>query len=291
MPIPVKRVKVNLKQATPTQLTTDALRTQLQNVGLNCSQLTEQFLTTQIAIVKSQLPMGRTQAYGIAAPTTSPTVTAVHLQFMAAEKMSAAQAENTGGLSNVANANWEPSDTGAGYRTYLSVIAYPEHFQWLAKQTGEGFTGTSAAPYHNSGYYANAEAIQNLFVNACLSASSTLVKGLDQSTMQATLSNLISPLQNASLSNYNVTDSRFIYLVDNYDPTTQEADGIGVLYIGWTLKIEDYKRKTKDGGDTHNVSLDINSGSVLYTDLNQMCKDYNAVVKQFAIPNPDNCPN
>lgn len=293
MPFPPHRAfPIKLKPATPSPLDAAALKSQLKNVGLSCAQLTDQAVNGYIGNVSAQLPNGSVQAWGITAPHTSPTVAALNLKVKVAEPLGIrTQVALTGQMLDTATANWEPSETAQGYNTHLFVIAYPTHFSWLySNRATNQFTGVYALPPATTGYYPNAQAIQNLFVQMCLAASSTLIKGLDQSTMKATLSNIISPLSDASLSNYDVTDSRDILLVDDYDPNSGNAAGIGVLYVGWHLKISDYKRKTKDGGDTHDTYLLISSGSVLYTDPTPLCRDYNAVVKQFGISDPAACP-
>jgi hypothetical protein len=53
--------------------------------------------------------------------------------------------------------------------------------------------------------------------------------------------------------------------------------------VQWHLQIQDYKRKSKDGGDTHHTRLEVHSWSVTYSDTTPMCNDYAAVCKQFAI--------
>jgi hypothetical protein len=293
MPFPPHRAfPVKLKSTTPSAFDAEALKTQLANVGLSCAQLTTEALNGYIANVNSQLPRGAVQSWGIKAPRTSPTFAAkyAHLKVDESEGIRT-QAALTSKMEDAATANWEPDSTAQGYNTQLFVIAFPDHFNWLYDNRGSNqFTGVKVVPAAATGYYPNAQAIQNLFVQMCLAGSSTLVKGLDQSTMQAALSNIISPLNDASLSNYDVSDSRDVLLVDDYDPNTGYAAGVGVLYIGWHLKIQDYKRKTKDGGDTHDTYLQINCASVLYTDVAPLCRDYNAVVQQFGISNPSPCP-
>jgi hypothetical protein len=103
------------------------------------------------------------------------------------------------------------------------------------------------------------------------------------------LSNVISPLQDSQLENYDQSDSRVIFLVDNYNASTGYGDGVGVLFVAWRLQITDYHRKSKHGGDTHPTNLTINAGSVLYSDPNILCADYNSVLKQFGI-NPGTAP-
>jgi len=82
-------------------------------------------------------------------------------------------------------------------------------------------------------------------------------------------------------SNYASTGSRVIFLVENYDPVTKNADAIGVLTIWWHLTIQDYRNKPKDATQ-HETKLTIKSRSVFYSSLDDLYGDYNpALSKQF----------
>ena len=276
MPFPPKPgIKVGkLYQKTPTPFTTNSLRTQLDAVGLNCSQVTESFLQQQISTVQSKLLKGKVQTFGIMGPATAKAAAKLTIQI-AGEYLS---------LQSEATGNWEPDNYGDGFGTDLSVIAVQSHFDWLYdNRATNGFTGAKAPQIQEQEYLKTADAIQNMYVKVCLQASSTVVTGLDQSSMEAVLHNIIKPLDDQQLSNYDKSDSRVIYLVEDYDPVTQIAQGVGVLYVRWTLKIDDYKRKTKDGGDTHLTNLTVDAGSVQYDNPNTLCRDFYAVADHFKL--------
>src|SRR4029450_2933979 len=97
-----------------------------------------------------------------------------------------------------------------------------------------------------TGRYDTIDAVKTMFATVATDASATLIKGLDKSSIESVLSNAIAPLNDANAKNYNPgPDSRVIFLVENYNPSTQEADGIGVLSVWWDLTITDYKEKDK----------------------------------------------
>ncbi len=269
-----------LVSATPTAFDAAALQTQLEAIGLSCAQINDQSLTQYIQEVTSQLPLGAVQAFAIKQPPQNQQVSFATTD--PATPRALADAVPTLQTSSVGN--WTISTTGDGYGPQLEVIQYPDHFNWLYdNRATNGFAGVIDNPPPYVGNYPNAEAIQNLFITVGVTASATLVKGIDQDAMKAALSNAIQPLANADLSDYNVSDSRVIFLVDNYNPSTKIADGVGVLFVSWTLTISDYKRKTKDGGDTHPTNLTIKAGSVLYSDPGPLCSDYHSVLVQFNI--------
>lgn len=285
---PPPGVDLSLNQATPTPYTTSDLADQLCNVGLSCSEVSEQNLKKHIAEVSSQFEDGKVESYGIHAGAGA--TTSAHAVAAAAGRMFSKVAQ---GSTGAITGNWTPNSLAEGYANVLEIIQSPAHFQWLYdNRATNGFTGQVDNPPAISGNYPNAASIQKLFVTTGQSASSTLVAGLNKPSMLAALTNIIAPLENASLSNYLVPEagkpwpSRVIYLVENYDPNTKRADGIGVLFFSWTLSIKDFKRKTKDGGDTHATVLQVKSGSVLYegqAGVKLLCQHYHSVLKQFGI--------
>lgn len=74
-------------------------------------------------------------------------------------------------------------------------------------------------------------------------------------------SNAVAPLSDANAVITTSTGSRVIFLVENYDPVTDNADAIGVLTIWWHLTIQDYRNKPKDATQ-HDTKLTIKSRSV-----------------------------
>lgn len=278
-----KGIKLKLTAATPTPFTTATLKAQMEEIGLNCSQLTESFLQQSITNVRSQMPNGLTQVFG--GIQRFPPNYSRSASSAAATVFSS---RDSGGDPPIGN--WTPDSSAEGYSPNLEIIQYPDHFDWLyANRSTNGFTGVKDDPPPYGGNYSNADSIERLFVNVAVTASATLVKGIDSPAMQAAFTNIIQPLKDADLSNYDVTDSRTFFLVDNYNASTGVADAVGVLRVGWHLKITDYKRKSKDGGDTHPTSLTINSASVLYGDAGALCSNYNAVVKQFGLSDAPPC--
>ncbi|MTJ81250.1 MAG: hypothetical protein F8N37_09555 [Telmatospirillum sp.] len=193
-------------------------------------------------------------------------------------------------LVRVADSIWEPGTQAQGLNTYLAIIAVEEHFNTLYDDRHTtGFTGTKDSQPEKTRDCENAKAIQDFFVEVCLSASATLITGLDQTTMEAILTNVIQPLSHQNLSDYEANDSRVVMLVDRYNPTTEYAEGVGVLQVKWTLKIKDYKKKTKSDTNLHRTNIKVDSWSVLYSDTDPMCRDYATVCKKHGIK-PQICP-
>jgi hypothetical protein len=284
---PPKGLKVSLKPANPTPMTIADIKSQLANIGLSCAQVSDSNVQQWITDVSAQLPSGKTQAFAIKM-RANPAKLAANF---AAVKDVTSVAARLPQLEHAAIANWTLDTTGGdGYGPQLEIIAYPEHFGWLYdNRATNGFTGTKDDPPSYTGNYPSAAAIQELFVNVGIAASSTLIKGLDKDAMTAALTNVIQPLANANLENYDASDSRLFFVVENYNSSTKIADALGFVFVNWALKISDWKRKSKEGGDTHPTVLTIHAGSATYNDPSVLCADYNKVVKQFGLTDAPAC--
>lgn len=264
MPIPRRTIPISLTAATPSALTVESLKKQLTDIGLTCPDSEESKLARYIEEVKHQIPVGLIQTYSILKPATD------GMQPIAGFATDLAEA-STG--------NWEPDSTGLGYSTTLEYIQYEAHFDWLVANQ-PGFTGTVVKPPAYTGRYDTIDAVKQLFVTVATDASSTLIKGLDKSSIESVLSNAIAPLNDANAKDYKPgPDSRVIFLVENYNPATQEADAIGVLSVWWDLTIKDYKEKKKN--PQHDTSLTVRARSVLYSSLDDMNRDYLAARAHF----------
>ena len=264
MPIPRRTIPVSLTKATPTELTVDALKKQLTDIGLTCPASEESKLQAYINEVKRDIPAGSVETFSILKPA-APEETAVR--------------GLVSGLAEASTGNWEPDSTGFGYNTVLEYIQYETHFDWLYDNK-PGFTGIENNPPPYTGRYDTIDAVKQMFAAVATDASATLVKGLDKSSLESVLSNAIAPLNDANAKNYAPgPDTRVIFLVENYNPSTQEADGIGVLTVWWDLTINDYKEKKKN--PQHDTKLTVKCRSVLYSSLDDMNADYLAVQTHF----------
>jgi hypothetical protein len=274
MAIPGKKISLDLNKAEPTQLTPESLKKQLADIGLTCKDAAVGSLKEYIAEVKSQLPRGVTQSFGINGPKPSESGALVYKS-----EFDLAAAPYTG-LSQTSIGDWEPSGSALGYSADLEYVQFPSHFDYMyGNREKLGFTGVVSNPPPYTGKYDNVSAVKSLFVNVGITASSILVKGLDVSSIESILSNAIAPLTEANAQDYEVTDSRVIFLVDNYDPVKNEADAIGVLGINWHLQIKDYKEK-KDT-PKHDTTLTITARAVTYDSIDTLKKNVADIKAHF----------
>lgn len=262
MPIPQRKVPINLLDDTPKQVTVDSLKQQLTEIGLTCSASAEPFLGDYIEDVRHQIPSGSIQTFAILKPGENPSNQA-DLRFRS-------------GLVPASSGNWKPGDFG--YDSDLEYIQFEEHFNWLMKNRSS-FAGVVDNPPAYISRDSAVEAIKRLFVDVAQRTSSIVVKGLNPGSIESILSNVIRPLDKTQLNHYDVSDSRVIFLVENYDPERREADAIGVLTISWRLQIRDYKKKK--GPLQHDTRLEISSRAVLYDSIDTLNADLLAAKAHF----------
>lgn len=260
MPIPRKGVKIELEKVTPTALTAETLKKELNDVGLACSDTSLPRLERFISEVNGQVRYGTTQTYGILKP---------------AESKDTRLAGFYGDWDKAADGNWTVKNFG--YDTKLEYIQYPAHFDWLSNNR-PSFTGRRETDSYNK-RYETVEAIKLFFVDIMTTASAIVVKGIDKESLNATMTNVIEPLNNTSAKDYDKKGSRVLFLVENYDAEKQEADGIGVLAMDWHLTIKDYKEKKVE--PKHDTTLEVNVRSVLYDSLDALEADFNAAKQHF----------
>jgi hypothetical protein len=265
LPIPPPQgVQLTLSPATPSVIDQASLKAQLENVGLNCSELTPEFLQERLSEVTSQLPAGAVQSFRITAPagtvatSTLPPMLAATSEAVVLHAAQRRAAAPVGSLAaamtasqDAAIGNWTENDSAQGYAANLEVIQFPSHFSWLMSQlASNGFPGVVNTPPAYTGNYANAQAIQTLFINVATTASSVVVKGVDQATMRAVFSNVIQPLTDGNIDNYDQPGNRVITLAENYNTTTGYADAVGFVAVDWRLQLVASLGNTQSGATT-----------------------------------------
>jgi len=258
--IPVKRVKMPLSKSDASKLTPEGLSGMLNNIGLGCDQTKPGNLQPVIDNVKANLPMlGHAQSFIIDKIEKTPLGSRPkYLTKLRAPGLKAMGSS----VSAEASSPWEPSDTAAGYATDLATIA--AHFDDLVGNY-PNFAGHRSTPLTAAGKYDTVDSIKSLFVQVAINASAAVITGVDNTSLEAVLSNIISPLNDTNVSNYDVTDNRLVFLVLDYDATNQTVAGLGFVQLDWHLTIQDYKKK-KDNLK-HDTNLTITARSIIYDSL------------------------
>jgi len=261
MSIPVNPISIDLEPNTPTPLTPETLGAELNAIGLTCRYTTPRILQGLIDQVSNQIPAGTLESFRLLKPTANPEN---RLEGFVQDFETSSQG------------NWTVKDTA--YDPILEYIQYPTHFDWL-KSTDTSFTGISDQLPPDNLKATTVDAIKTFFVNTLTMASEVVLKGINNDTLRSVLSNVINALP-PDIKDFNETDSRVIFLVDNYNPNTKSADAIGVVSIDWTLTIKDYQESSNQPV-LHDTTLAVQARGVMYADLDQMNKNYNDAKAHF----------
>ncbi|WJG07623.1 hypothetical protein [Aliiglaciecola sp. LCG003] len=277
MPIHGKQIPIDLTATTPTALTPETLKDQLALIGLTCAEAEIVLLTGYIKDVKKQIPNPKngSEAWGIMMPANSKNPAAD-------DTASLAKFDSVTGLVHSSTGNWMPGPTALGYATYLEYLQVLPHFEWLASHR-PAWQGKGPTTTKYKGTNLTLDSIKQQFADVGSAASATLANGLDQSATESALSNAIAPYLKKGSADYNSNSSKTLFLVDNYDPNTGNADGIGVLTIAWKMFIEDYKNKKGPVPLKHNFNLEITVWAIEYDDIAPMMADWQAAQSQFGL--------
>lgn len=262
--IPVPGIPLDLVEDTPSKVDPKELRKDLHNIGLTCEKTDVKVLTETIKEVASKFRDGTVQGFGFS-------------KFHALSQESYLSLDTSGiELNSLVeelpiSANWKPKDT-VPYSDKLYVIAFPSHFDWL--QSTGFFSGQKSSNKYTG--FGTLEALKTQFVQVATNISATLVSGIDKDLMQACFTKIIEPV--SDVTDYSKTVNRSILLIDNYDETTRQCDGLGILNVEYRIYIEDYKDKK---GNNNGYNLDITVRTVLYSNPKAIIADYERVRGHF----------
>ena len=284
MPIPKKTVKISLERDNATKVTAKDLQDQLKNIGLDCKYTSleslEKFKNEVLAAWPQPQKGTSSSAYGIY------TKNKPLYQKSNVETLDYLNLENQSPLSafgfiNEICGEWKPSDTAMGYREELFTIQYPLHFDYLLANRPSSFTGKKDTRTSTT-RDATVEAIKKLFIETGKALSSIIVNGLNKTSLEPIFANALKMNESDLKDNYEEKGERVIYLVQNYNEGTKEADGVGVLSIDWYIYIKDYAENCASGKPArHDSTMTINVRSVLYTSLEALKSDYEFVRSHF----------
>lgn len=275
---PTKKMKLKLKKAEPSRLKVEVLKKQLNDLGLRCEDTSIESLTLYKSQVMRSLPSTKMQACQIAKPENGFSEAA----FRAGElgETDAPYIDGALRLVDAATGEWIWDVTAGGYQLELGSIQVPAHFDYL-KQNRSSFAGLTAEEKVNK-QLTSVDAIKGLFIKTAETASSTLGKPLNKDSVEAFYTNVISTLNDSDVkTDYEKYDSAVLFMTLNYDEAQEECAGIGVINVSWNIKIKNYQRKTKNGGDYHDTTIDVYCRGAFYSNPEVLQGDYDAVKSAF----------
>lgn len=256
--IPIPKIPIKLKADTPSRVTPEELKAELNSIGLYCSETRVENLRRYIDETVKQFPDGGIQGFGMFEYDRPKQEELLEKGYTSRDIWDIAVP-----LNDIHN-NWQPYDI-APYMAQLSDVGYPEHFDYLMKHY-MGFSGVKSGD-SDEGEGTTADAIKNQFVKIATDISSVLIKDLNKYQMEATFKKIIKPVDPGSSDYDSGVNNRCIFLVDGYDGT--ECRAIGVLNVEYHLIIKNYKEKKSA---KTNYSLDVTIRTALYTDTDELEK-------------------
>ncbi|MCC3775143.1 hypothetical protein [Streptomyces sp. UNOB3_S3] len=168
----------------------------------------------------------------------------------------------------LATSTWTPDPTGGitgPYMTMLGNVIYGEHFDQLRKRyeaVSQPFPGIEAPYDPGTKRMKTGDAIVKFFKDTCQGVITTVAQQVDKGDLEALITTYIEPVM--SQDDYVLPGDRFIYLAQDYDAQQQLAFGVGIVSLHYELTVKDYKRKSKHGGDTHDVTLPMHARGIQY---------------------------
>lgn len=168
----------------------------------------------------------------------------------------------------VATSTWTPDPTGGitgPYMTMLGTIQYEKNFEKIReryKEADQPFPGVTTDFDPGTKQMKTNDAIVDFFKLTCQGVVTTVAQQVDQGDLEALITTYIEPV--TSQNDYVMEKDRFIYLAQDYDPEQQLAFGVGIVTLHYKLTVQNYLRKSKHGGDTHNVNLPMHARGIEY---------------------------
>jgi hypothetical protein len=168
----------------------------------------------------------------------------------------------------LATSTWTPDPTGGitgPYMTMLGNVQYEPNFNKIRERyaaAGQPFPGETTDFDSGKKQMKTNDAIVEFFKQTCLGVVTTVAQQVDQGDLEALITTYIEPTMETD--DYAIEKDRFIYLAQDYDPSQQLAFGVGIVTLHYTLTVQDYRQKSKHGGDTHNVTLPMHARGIQY---------------------------
>lgn len=277
---PTKKMKLKLKKAEPSRLAVEVLKKQLNDLGLRCADTSIEALTLYKSQVMQSLPSSKMQACQIAKPKNGFSEAAFRAGKLG--ETDAPYIEDALQLVNVATGEWIWDVAAGGYQEELEYIQVPSHFDYL-KKNRPSFVGLTAGKKENK-QLTSVDAIKGLFIQTAETVSSTLGKPLNKDSVEAFYTNVISNLNDSDVKkDYERSDSAVLFMTLNYYEYEKQGwcDGIGVINVSWNISIKNYQRKSKNGGDYHDTTIDVFCRGAFYSNPDVLEGDYNVVKSAF----------
>jgi hypothetical protein len=161
---------------------------------------------------------------------------------------------------------WKPTDFPP-CSGELEVIGFPPHFDLLLQRNTPPFGGHKGE--QKSSGIGTVESLKNLFTSIAYTISGQFVSELDKASMEAAFVKTIDAATLPTDTDLDIEANRSIKITTPpyRDKNGQMCvNGFGVCNVSWKLHVDNYKRKSKDGGNYNQYNLTVTVRAVTYTD-------------------------
>jgi hypothetical protein len=281
--IHIDKVPIKLESCTPTPLDPEQLTTQLNDMGLYCSETRGERLAQNIEEVTTQIGVGPLETFGIYKDEKALTMEKVKSLRSANNSVMALNKNNSTLLAVMLEENYTKQADGSWtegaigqFSAKLQVLQQIDNYNYL-KQNALDFPYAESPAQTVKQDVTTVQAIKDLFTKTATACTAATVDGINKTTLDATFSNaLVSINESVFDTDYDTKNNRVITLLLNYDPSTQECDGVGVVTCEWHISVQNYKEKKKN--PRHETVITVSARSMLYQDVNLLNKHYNMVM-------------
>lgn len=272
--IHIDKVKIQLESCDPTKLNPEDLTKQLNDIGLHCSETRGKKLEQNIKDVTEAIGIGQLTTFGVYMDSGE-----LKVQSIPNNTIIKLRKNNINALNKMleerypkeAEGLWKEGSLGQ-FTAKLQVLQHKDNYNYL-KGKAQDFPYAEVPLQTKKSTVSTVDAIKSMFTEAALACTAATVQGIDQPTLEAVFSNAMNAINESVFEeDYDASNNRVISLLLNYDPTTSECDGVGIVTCEWRLQIRNYKEKKSE--IEHETNLDIESRSVLYTDIETLDKHY-----------------
>jgi hypothetical protein len=254
-------VPISLNKCTPTALSREKLKKQLNDMGLMCMETKGNRLQKSIDFVYKQIGTGSLQSFGIMYCKSDADSTGTKFVNKA--------------YGDYTEEGWSEQSFGE-YQSMIAVVQEQDNFDYLV-ENADDFPWSCTEKNTIKRSVSTVEAIRELFIESAQSCTSATVEGITKTTLDAAFSNALDAMNESALEdNYVVNNNRLIFLLNNYNEEEGNADGIGSVTCMWEISINNYKEKKT--GKEHEAVITTYARSVLYSDPDILEKHYNMII-------------
>lgn len=284
MDIPIKKnMKISLIETVPSGYPIPKMKEQLTNMGLTCSETSEENLEKYKQEVMGYFKGGDKKIYCMMKNTGNKQAKSNLLcnsKGLFSGLKGKAFFEALGADKLDETGSYVLSDEAGGYREELSTIIFPDHFDILYKEHEGYFNGTKKKESRTINE-PTATVITDTFKSMALGVTAVIQGGISTDDLETLTSVILTDNKSEDPHDYEMEDILYVFLVKGYDEGAGVATAVAGLSIEYKIHIKDYadKEEHKDGRYKDAI-INITARFVSYSEVETLMDDYNYFVEK-----------